>query len=156
MYSVIFLDIDGVLNSGKYIDSLTDFADLHDSMQLDPQAIKRLNQITDATGAVFVISSTWRMNYKLISDLRSVFNKAGITGKVLGFTPINGKSRGEQIKEYLDQNSSRVKSFIILDDDSDMGELTSYLIKTHFSDGLQDSHVEKAISAFSNEEVPIQ
>jgi hypothetical protein len=47
---VIFLDIDGVLNSGKYIIRLDGLFD-NPTHQMDPEAVVRLNRITDETGA---------------------------------------------------------------------------------------------------------
>jgi hypothetical protein len=58
---VIFLDVDGVLNSrGKWAGC--DLANLTDSgTRIDPLAVARLKRIVDATDAKIVVSSTWRL-----------------------------------------------------------------------------------------------
>lgn len=144
--NIIFLDVDGVLISSDYMKSLNGtFNDVEKYQQLDPVAVARLNKITDTTGASIVVSSTWRIYYKHIADLRGTFIKAGVTGKIIDRTPINNNSRGEQIAQWLAKYPRPVKKFIILDDDSDMGSLMGNLIKTSHADGLQDHHVELAI-----------
>ena len=151
---IIFLDIDGVLNSTEYIISLKgNFNSVDKVYQIDPKAVVRLNKITDATSASIVVSSTWRMFYKYMADLRGVLVEAGITGKVIDKTPVNNNIRGAQIAEWIDKQNKRsdkVEQFIILDDDSDMGNLMKYLIKTSHSDGLQDHHVELAIKRLND------
>ena len=53
---VIFLDIDGVLNSGAY-DRRRNWNELTD---IDESRLPLVKQIVDQTGAVIVLSSTWR------------------------------------------------------------------------------------------------
>jgi hypothetical protein len=54
---VIFLDVDGVLNS---IDSEDHF---HCFIGLDYSGIKLLREIVDATGAEIVLVSTWKLSW---------------------------------------------------------------------------------------------
>jgi Tfp pilus assembly major pilin PilA len=88
-----------------------------------------------------------------MSDLRGVLAQAGVTGKLIDKTPVNNNIRGAQIAEWIDNQNKRndkVEQFIILDDDSDMGNLIKYLIKTSHADGLQDHHAELAIKRLTN------
>jgi hypothetical protein len=153
---IIFLDIDGVLNSTKYMISLKGNFNCVDKIyQLDPEAIAKLNRLTDTTGAFIVVSSTWRMGFiHNRAGLRGLFAKAKITGKVLDITPVNNQIRGAQIAEWIDTYNryhinNPVTDFVILDDDSDMGKLKKHLIQTSHSDGLQDHHVDLAIAALN-------
>ena len=75
---VIFLDIDGVMNSVNTRPQdprgLIDF--------LDPRNVSVLNAIVEATGAVVVVSSTWRLSMPFAA-LRSTFAGAGCVAEIL-------------------------------------------------------------------------
>lgn len=153
-YTVLFLDIDGVLNSGKYIKRLNGRFD-DPINQIDPDAVKLLNKITDISGCKIVVSSTWRLAfmYKCADPLRSLqgcLRMYGITGDVIGMTPSKQNAvrnqRGKEIQAWLDEHYNEIDKFVIIDDDSDMGRLSNHLIKTLFEDGIQDSHVQKIVS----------
>ena len=62
---VIFLDIDGVLNTHESATTLRESfvergADLMGFNRFDKNCVARVNRITDETGAKIVISSSWR------------------------------------------------------------------------------------------------
>jgi hypothetical protein len=142
---IIFLDIDGVLNSISYFKKLHGFNVCPDD-KLDPIAINNLNKIIDYTGVKIVLSSTWRIGYMHdLPGLQKLFKDNNIHGDVLGITPINSLARGAQIEEWLDTCNQTVESFIIIDDDNDMGRLSNRLIKTTISYGLLDEHIKLAI-----------
>jgi len=167
---VLFLDIDGVLNSHEYWDRLT--ADTKNKMriipggegQIDPVAVSRLEVILKDTGCDVVISSTWRrlLEVETIVDL---FIKKGLSpfyrNRFIGATdtinvPMDDpnrttKERGLQIQRWLDANLEYTK-VAILDDDSDMAHLMPYLIKTNILTGLLDEHVVQIIMLFKKEE----
>jgi hypothetical protein len=151
---IIFLDIDGVLNSAQYFKDLYyifKFPDppsqpaLHD--RIDPIAVTRLNRLTDTTGAMIVLSSTWRMGFKGDTEAVATFFKSvGITGEVIGMTPVLTHFRGAEISRWLIENDpTDICKFIILDDSDDMGNIIHKLIRTNLKYGLLDSHVDKAI-----------
>ena len=48
----IFLDVDGVLNSKPYCERT--------GRELNPENVRQLKEIVDATGARIVLSSTWK------------------------------------------------------------------------------------------------
>jgi hypothetical protein len=54
------------------------------------------------------------------------------------------RCRGNEIQAWLDAVPV-VKTFAILDDDSDMGHLLPFLVRTSGQTGLQPEHVEQAI-----------
>lgn len=135
---IIFLDIDGVLNSQSFYKIR--YANKKEGQQFtymdefDQDAVKRLNAITDETGAKIVVSSTWRKS-RTVGELRSLFKKVGISGKVIGKTPYlsydskdysNSVPRGAEIKTWMEMNKGmlgcKIPSvrYVILDDDSDM------------------------------------
>jgi hypothetical protein len=149
---VIFLDIDGVLNSGKWVKHLAGGFD-DPINQMDPAAVMRLNAITDATGAVIVVSSTWRLAFlkqaNALCMLQRCMRAYKLTGEVIGMTGVasgtNKTRRGNEIQGWLDQNTIAIEKFVIIDVDSDMGHLIQHRVLTKFETGLQDEHVETII-----------
>jgi len=140
---IIFLDFDGVLNSWQSIRE-NRIPDLFHC--LDAYHVERLNRIVIATGAVVVVSSSWRIIHPIV-ELRESLVKAGFKGVVSDRTPRLPGERKDEIIEWI--NSHRdvhdVTSFVAIDDDSD-ANIEGHFVKTDFETGLQDDHVEKAIS----------
>jgi hypothetical protein len=152
LYKYLFLDIDGTLNSSDFFQKFADnqgrtIISTRIDEALDPEAIERLNIITNLTGAKIVVSSTWRIDWENnFPGLVALLQSHGITGEIIGATTTRGSNRGKQIQEWLDQHTGGVESFIILDDDSPrFPPLEDKLIKTTFAHGLQDEHMWKAI-----------
>lgn len=153
---VIFLDIDGVLNSRDY-DRRRNWAE---SSDIDVTRLPLLKSLVDATGAKIVLSSTWRTHWnadrskcdadgKYITD---TFAEYGLT--VYDKTPDLGFSadRADEVKAWLNEaklSGERVESFVIIDDYGfGWGELADMLVKTdpHKGLGLEREHTEKAIA----------
>lgn len=135
---VLFLDIDGVLNTTRsfiYVKQSNLPIDT-----LDPVACSLLKYIQEETDCKIVISSTWR----ILSSLEEISKAVGI--KVTDKTPeINSRHRGTEIDLWMQQNYYPPK-YVILDDDSDMLESQmSNFVKTEFNEGLLWKHVEKII-----------
>lgn len=143
---ILFLDIDGVLNSRQYFIKIKNM-NVAPEHRIDPLAVAKLNQITDATGAFIVLSSTWRYAYaKNISGLRDWMISIGVTGKVLDITPVDNDSRQNQIQKWLDTTARDIDSFVILDDYSLGGtKLNKWLVLTSPDVGLQDTDVMAAV-----------
>jgi hypothetical protein len=142
---IIFLDIDGVLNNpGCYaIASGT-------HTPADSICVAALNHILIATGALIVISSTWKLQGLMFC--KEKLARWGVKPRtVLDATPNlqgEGKTRAEEIQEWLDRNGDRhpIEAFVILDDEADLGHLTNSLIKTAGYRGLIMPDAEKAIT----------
>ncbi len=154
---IVFLDIDGVLNSWKLWKKLghaqQDLVVVDMDNYLDPEAIDLLNKLTDATGASIVVSSSWRRAYlgepQGLTRLADMLKGHGIKAPIIGMTPAKDNAvrniRGKEIQAWLDCTPLKVDAFVILDDDSDMGRLSNKLVKTTMVDGLRIDHVEEAI-----------
>ncbi|KKM97710.1 hypothetical protein LCGC14_1165280 [marine sediment metagenome] len=153
--SVIFLDIDGVLNNvditrfhkgrpGEYA-----YGVFTNENYFDPNCVACLNKIIETTKADIVISSTWRILFD-IETLSDFFKRQSVKGKVIGCT---GRSqqriRGLEIQDWLSEHP-KIKNFVILDDDSDMVHLMSHLVKTSWGKGLEEHHIDKAIAVLNN------
>jgi len=159
--SLLFLDIDGVLNSAAWLYASDrpegmEFLGNEHLMVSNPAAVARLNLILSKSGAEVVISSSWRHGFDP-GRMQDILDRAGFSGKVIGATPTwmgNGNVRGDEIQAWLDDNGGRGKAtenygwpdpFVILDDDADMAHLLPKLVHTTWAHGLLDEHVEAAL-----------
>lgn len=146
---IVFLDIDGVLvNLAALRAGRID----NGHCRFDAKCVERLNHITDATGAAIVVSSNWR---RFHGDMTDVLKRNGVTGLMVGETPDLRRERpsgiqvaverGEEIQAWLDDHLD-IRSFVILDDDRDMGNLLPKLIQTDPVIGLTDANARKTIT----------
>lgn len=145
MHRFIFLDCDGVLNNHKTFLRVRQeqVKPMDRVFPIDPDCMARLNHLTTVTGAMIVLSSTWRLSPGSIIHLKN----HGLIGNIVGVTPRSrSEVRGQEIQQWLDHNAVKPFSFVILDDDSDMEHLLPRLIKTTPEFGLEDIHVERAKS----------
>jgi hypothetical protein len=153
---IIFLDIDGVMNCAKYAKYL--YRSGHPGLRMrrfPPTAIRALNWLLEDESIKIVISSTWR-KYWDIEDLRKHFEKQGAStsNRIIGYTPVfYNKPRGDEIEAWI--NSHSVSNFVILDDDSDMGNVKSNFVKTSNRYGLTMKHARKA-KEILNKKVGVQ
>lgn len=142
---IIFLDIDGVINNRA---SMKRHSETKTIYNLDPPCIAQLNILCRDSGAYCVVSSTWRRGWP-VAALWQLMKAHGFLGYVIDRTDyLSGQERGVEIAAYLTQCRERgypVESFVILDDDSDMGPLKPYLVQTRSADGLQAEHVAAAL-----------
>jgi len=161
---VLFLDIDGVLNSheflvnqgkaGKRFAGASAFD--RDHNDFDPACVARLERIaTTVTDLSIVISSTWRRLVPLY-EIRKHLNDAGApTAQLMVFdkTPTHADGfRGREIEEWIrTYNHSfeeQVANYVILDDDGDMldHQKDGHFVQTSNLCGLTDSDVTRVIS----------
>ena len=153
---VIFLDVDGVLNSESWYRRRAGLSD-DDAVpvplvlpvrtrsrddEIDPDAVQRLNRLTDLTGAALVLSSTWRMAG---TDWLTLFlHRHGVRGNIVGATPVLPGPRGDEIEAWL-SGHPEVTGFVILDDGADMDRLLlERLVRISFRTGLTDGDCERA------------
>jgi Swiss Army Knife RNA repair-like protein len=146
---VIFLDIDGVLNSAEWFAAAQDVRSglsRIDKLQemIEPRAVELLNDLLARTGATVVLSSSWRISYGMGFIGRALM-KRGFTGRIRHRTPVIGSPRGREIQAWLDSSEEKPETFVILDDNSDMAHLSHRLVQTTWGSGLQAEHVERAV-----------
>ena len=119
---------------------------------MDNFLVARVRKIVDATGALIVLSSTWRDEWNVEDESRngSDFNELRAKFREFGmdFYDRTGawqkRGRGWEILEWLERHES-VESFVILDDWNDMGPVRDHLILTNPSLGLTNEQVQEAI-----------
>lgn len=142
---VIFLDIDGVLNS---------YATLPESekgkmISLHKPLVDRLLHIVKRTGAKIVVSSSWRKSEWRLKEIRD----AGI--EYIGVTPCRPRpagasmewcERGKEIWVWINRHRKKnVVRYCILDDDSDMLPYQKHFKTSMFEGGLTEEIAERVI-----------
>lgn len=113
---VIFLDFDGVLNSAEYRNSVSDYYNNF----IDESRMPFLQQIVEETGAVIVLTTTWRMYWdecdvgvsEDTQKTNNIFAKFGL--KIYSKTDTFDKKRNFEISLWLCKNE--VENYVILDD----------------------------------------
>lgn len=167
---VIFLDIDGVLNTQNT------FVEIHNEwkktnkrrIEIDSFRVEILSYIVKKTDAKIVLSSTWRFGFKhqngvLIpatkraEELTNIFKKYGLKIYDITMRDSNG-IRQNEIYMWL-KNRNDIESFIVIDDD--IYDLLDFknkeLIQTTFygskdNAGLCINHVKKAVEILNSNE----
>ncbi len=153
----VMLDIDGVLATpDTYAKASKGPRPVmnrdHAHMMFDPECMARLNRILAVSGAHVVVSSSWRILHGM--RMRSILARGGMVGHVVDITPNTDGRRGSQIKEWMKSaRDVRARDAVILDDDSDMEDLSHRLVLTKWASGLQDEHVKASLALFGLEEV---
>lgn len=140
---VIFLDIDGVLNSEQYYRTVNRKEKELD--RFDPKVVALLIDLVGEFSAKLVISSTWR--FGALSLLRHEVKKSGLNKYLHNDwrTPQTyPPHRGKEIKLWLDKHQG-VENYLILDDDDNMlNEQLAHYVKTDIKFGMQKENFEKA------------
>jgi len=102
---VIFLDVDGVLNSSKTVERWRGL------IGIDASLARRFAGLQQSTGANVVLSSTWRLS----RTWRSTMRKNGVVGVIDRTPDLPGRPRGEEIEAWL--RHPEVEVYAILDDE---------------------------------------
>lgn len=172
---VLFLDMDGVVNSAEsfeanHVARTKEREERGEGAEFAPQfcfpfghisepLVARLNTIIEEVGCLIVISSAWRIGRspKQIGEYLSVkgFKYADQIIDKTSNDSIEG--RGGEIQTWLDKNP-QVTQYVILDDDS-LDIVGDYTTKKHphnfvrvdYFYGLQDEQVKEAIKIFNYE-----
>lgn len=141
---VVFLDVDGVLNTKQLISETNNFA-------IGSEQLDRLSFLILATGAKIVLTSTWRLYKKHVEHLQATLASRNL--KIFGTTDDLSQRfdrtvpRADEILSWL-VNHPEVSEYAILDDASDAGYsgLTNHFFQTSFHVGLTDEIMHQAIN----------
>jgi hypothetical protein len=152
---LIFLDIDGVLNTEASAKAEWERRGQKAgvSQDLDPECCKQLTRICQETGATIILSSVWRYSWPLpllTEHLRKFGADVYLADKTPRVRAPEGKTtcpRGLEIAAYLTlcNNKGGVDSFVIIDDDSDMEFLSPFLVQTTAATGLTQKLADQII-----------
>lgn len=109
---VIFLDVDGVLNTASL---LYHYGFSH----IDDDMVGLLATVVSKTGAKIVLSSTWRLERESMRMVRDALGRHGL--EIIDKTPTLADSfRSEEISRWL-KDHPEAKRYAIIDDDPDAG-----------------------------------
>ena len=156
---IIFLDIDGVLNSIRTRETFEDF------VFVDDDKILLLKDIIAKTDAKIVLSSSWRNGWqfkdknprcanedvRLFEALQRKLKEFDI--ELMSYTD-NFWHRGKEIDTWLKNwNGENIESFVILDDmqKEEFEPNTTHLVQTDISKGLTQQNVDEAIEKLNTQ-----
>jgi len=143
---ILFLDIDGVLNTYKENYKPVDY--------LDKNKIALLKRIIDETKCKIVISSSWRFDKTLMESFYTQLEECNIKkDNFIGHTPhlenyYAKKYRSDEILDWLTQNT--VEKFAVLDDRIDAKISTETFFRTKRNIGLNETITNKIIKYFND------
>ena len=167
MKKVIFLDIDGVLNSNRT---------LYEDISLEDDLISNLKELVDKTGAKIILSSSWRLSTEAIATLMDKLDKFGLVISGMTYDGVDldwlEKYEFDITEKYLDtkfdfDENKQIKithdrgaeifkwlhdhddcAYVILDDEIE--DIKPYfsesvIVKTSYKTGLTKEDIKKAI-----------
>lgn len=153
---ILFLDIDGVLNSHQSMTFWYKHRDMNKwqnelygewkgtlaqylALDFDPIALSNLEELLKRVPDLkIVVSSTWRLG-RSIDELREIFLPfRTISRAIISKTGRDyDRIRGNEIQEWLDKHPE-IEKYAIVDDDSDMLDSQKpYFVQTNNYNGLQ-------------------
>ena len=163
---VIFLDIDGVLNTQDWHSRMTKDTPRDEfGWAFDLVAVENLAHIIKETGASIVISSSWK--FLGLAKLREMWKIRNLPGIVLDITPntisdellLNanldemklGVCRGNEIKEWLSKHKGEVSNYVIIDDFDDLlPEQDDHVVLTDTLIGITEWDAAKAVKILNS------
>ena len=163
---LIFLDIDGVLNSSTFINDKV-AQGTKDFIFLDTRAINLLLDVIKETNAKVIITSTWRSyDYEsTIEEFAQYEELKDLLPHIYGVTPTTMiHTRGQEIQYFM--NYIRKRNFpaqfrcpissdydyVIIDDDTDfLDNQREHLVHTNFEFGFTEADKQKVINILNNQ-----
>jgi len=136
---VVFLDLDGVINSQRSAIAFGGYPHLIDEHRgmFDEVAVKLISGIVKTAAAKVVLSSSWRHG----DDWQTIGPALGVP--IIDRTPSLLGARGGEIKHWLDRHAE-VECYAIVDDDPDMlPEQMPFFVHTCGFDGFRWGDAEK-------------
>ena len=152
---VIFLDIDGVLNSEEFFKN-------NQSEAIDRSNAKILKSIIDKTGAAIVMSSGWRLWFddnmmpknrysQCLFDILCEFN-IKLFGKTPDFSTEEIRTKktfshvkAKEIIAWLSEHET-VEKYVVLDDfNLNNEEINSHLVRTNAQIGITEDDAKRVI-----------
>ena len=141
---ILFLDVDGVLNRcGK------------SGQGLEEDKVVLLQTIVNETDCEIVLSSTWRKTEHQRERIETMCRQR-LSKELLDATPVfdlkigqlwAASPRWKEIQHWLNRQVG-IESFVIVDDDADMGPLLPHLVKTESFTGLTPEIAAEVIRRF--------
>ena len=147
MIKVLFLDIDGVLNTDRQhwhcqMNGITPVDEF--GYEFDHTAVVNLATILEETDAEIVISSSWK--FLGLQTLQKMWEDRKLPGTILDITP-DGKSKGWEIDEWLMECESQINRYAIIDDENDiLPKQLNHFVQTNSQFGITCKDAERVIT----------
>ena len=170
---IVFLDIDGVLNSGRtfiayaHKQKAYNAENPHDpywkkmtKCTVDEVSVGLLNKVLLDFDAHIVLSSTHRMHFPesdiKLSQIKDYLTFLGVLGdRCIGYTPRLNAIRGVEIADWINRNQKEyeVENMIILDDSSDfLPEQMEYHVHCKGGHGITEQNYRDMTRLFGRED----
>ena len=165
---ILFLDFDGVLNTEFYQDLLLSqgkpWQDEHGAF-FDPETVKQLERIIDATQASIVIESSWK--YLGLKAMQDMWHARQLPGRVTDITPFCASDswlqatglnkfdfahcKGIEIASWLFDHATAEARYVIIDDEYVIldSQLPQFIMTNPF-DGISEEVANRAIAILNN------
>ena len=149
MKKIIFLDFDGVLNTEHYQSLLQyqgkPWQDEYGAF-FDPNAVKQLKRIIDATDADIVVESSWK--YLGLDAMKELWKVRNLPGTIIDITPsLLGKNKGVEIASWLSKYAKQDIRYVIIDDEYViLDSQLPHFILTNPYEGITEEQANRAIS----------
>ena len=158
---IIFLDFDDVLNTEHYQGLLRyqgePWQDEHGAF-FDPNAVKQLRRIIDATGADIVIESSWK--YLGLDAMKELWKVRNLPGRVIDITPSSVSDeyllknldttmihcKGMEIASWLSEQAEDIRYAIIDDEYVILDSQLPHFILTNPYEGITEEQTNRTIS----------
>ena len=154
---IIFLDLDGVMDNGKY-DLYLNKYNLPEKddygVLFDPDCIAAFKHVIDETKADIVISSSWKSDMS-IDEIKRMWKERNLPGMPIDVTPTISRHRGDEIAAWLTLCPDPCR-YVIIDDEQREQFNTDqlpYLVTTDGYDGLTMPLADKAIEILNNKNI---
>ena len=166
MRKIIFLDFDGVLNTENYnlvLKRKGKICQDEYGALFDPNAVKQLKRIVDATGADIVIESSWK--YLGLDAMKELWEIRNLPGRVIDITPSSVSDeylsnvdldnldasmlhcKGLEISSWLSEKGQSNTRYVIIDDEYVVLESqSSNFILINPYEGITEEQANQAIS----------
>lgn len=145
---ILFLDIDGVLNSEEYYKNCNNSSE--NFSRFDFSSVSLIKSLIEEFSLKIVISSTWR--YGAVDRLMHELKKNKLLDYLYHdwFTPvIHPAHRGTEIKLWLDLHPE-VADYVIIDDDDNMlEEQKNNFVRTSLHLGMNNEHYNRVRAIIS-------
>ena len=147
MRKILFLDIDGVLNTDRqqWYCQMNSIAPVDKfGYAFDSKAVENLATILEETGAEIVISSSWK--FLGLQTLQKMWKDRNMPGTILDITP-DGDNKGLKIDEWLLKHEGQISGYAIIDDENDMQpEQQGHFVQTNSQFGITLKDAERVIT----------
>jgi len=145
MRKILFLDFDGVITSDTYTRKcIFEYRreNLYGLDWFDPACLGALRKVVDQTGAVIVVSSSWRELG--MEKLARLWKELSMPGELYGTAPEWIPTKREAIARWLKENEW--DRYVIVDD-SEPGLANTF--KTNPATGMTSDDADRIIEMFN-------